>query len=87
MFFSKKSKTPLAEKPFREPVNVVDLEEIEFKNQLNVGLPVVHKTLGKGVIQCIDSNTVKVNFTEYEPKDLLIDICLENRLLFNGTDV
>jgi hypothetical protein len=43
--------------------------------------------LGKGVIQDIDSNTVKVDFAEYEPKDLLIDICLENKLLYNGTDV
>lgn len=87
MFFSKKSKIPVVEKPYKEPVNITDLIEIESKNQLNVGLPIVHKTLGKGVIKCVDFNTVKVDFAGYEPKDLLIDICLENRLLYNENDV
>lgn len=81
--FPKKSKKPYYEKTDKIPVVTEGLDEIEYKSQLSIGLQIVHRTLGKGIVKNIDCEKVRIDFGENESKDLIIYICLQNHLLFN----
>jgi hypothetical protein len=69
------------------PVITEGLEGIECKNQLSIGLQIAYRTLEKGIAKNIDSEKIRIDFIENESKDLIIDICHKNHLLFNEAKV
>lgn len=73
---------------FVESLKYEEIHETKYtvKNTININLcagdNIIHKSFGKGLIDKIDNGIIWVKFSEYGVKQLAIEPCIENQLIY-----